>query len=473
VLLSQHFCGMILDCIRFPYRARMQSWASGDHAPVPVVWMKAPPGAKVFTGPSLFRSRIWDTDPDNQGPGEQHPYDPDPCKPQWVYARKPVLAIYRGQHACGSEQALRYGGIPGKDAPLALDEFGRCIDCGGIIVTQVTEDIVLDAQAYADALAAKEATAQVVLVQEFDPTAAVVTQAEADLLLGAEVDSTVTFEGGGGIVSAKTSMPVGSFVPYFGTLPEDMLACDGGVVSRTTYADLFALVGTTFGPGNGTTTFTLPDLRGRTIIGANEDEISDGRHYSREAGQWYGSDELVIEKENLPNEGIQVGWNSSNLEQSGGEFFKILTEYAGSDDSVTSGPLGSGYPLDITPPSLALNWGIVWRSTDVSAIGGEGATRTEGVLAADGVELDDATLVLYDAATVSKTAGYQGVRLPPDKPGAIIVLHSDDTDGVLYVYPPDGAHFSGLSTNVPIAMDQEETRVFYRVSATLWFTATI
>jgi len=51
------------------------------------------------------------------------------------------------------------------------------------------------------------------------------------------------------------------------TAPNGWLLCDGSAVSRTTYANLFALVGTAFGAGNGTTTFNLPDLRGRSIIG--------------------------------------------------------------------------------------------------------------------------------------------------------------------------------------------------------------
>jgi microcystin-dependent protein len=45
------------------------------------------------------------------------------------------------------------------------------------------------------------------------------------------------------------------------------LVCDGSAVSRTTYAQLFGLVGTTFGAGDGSTTFNVPDLRGRMVIG--------------------------------------------------------------------------------------------------------------------------------------------------------------------------------------------------------------
>lgn len=52
------------------------------------------------------------------------------------------------------------------------------------------------------------------------------------------------------------------------TPPTGFLACDGSAVSRTTYATLYAVIGTSFGVGNGTTTFNVPDLRGRVPVGA-------------------------------------------------------------------------------------------------------------------------------------------------------------------------------------------------------------
>jgi len=51
-------------------------------------------------------------------------------------------------------------------------------------------------------------------------------------------------------------------------VPVSWLECDGTAVSRTTYASLFSIIGTTWGVGNGTTTFNVPDLRGRAPVGA-------------------------------------------------------------------------------------------------------------------------------------------------------------------------------------------------------------
>jgi microcystin-dependent protein len=57
---------------------------------------------------------------------------------------------------------------------------------------------------------------------------------------------------------------VGTIKPWGkATAPSGYLLCDGSAVSRTTYADLFAVVGTTYGVGNGSTTFNVPDLQGK------------------------------------------------------------------------------------------------------------------------------------------------------------------------------------------------------------------
>jgi microcystin-dependent protein len=68
---------------------------------------------------------------------------------------------------------------------------------------------------------------------------------------------------------AQYSTPTGMLVHSVTlNMGEGWLLCDGSEVSRTTYANLFAQIGTRYGAGNGTTTFALPDCRGRSIIGA-------------------------------------------------------------------------------------------------------------------------------------------------------------------------------------------------------------
>lgn len=60
----------------------------------------------------------------------------------------------------------------------------------------------------------------------------------------------------------------GIIIPWSDTsVPSGFLECNGANVSRSTYAALFAIVGTTYGSGNGSTTFTLPDLQDDVVVG--------------------------------------------------------------------------------------------------------------------------------------------------------------------------------------------------------------
>lgn len=62
--------------------------------------------------------------------------------------------------------------------------------------------------------------------------------------------------------------PVGSVVMHAGpSAPAGYLFCRGQTISRTTYASLFAAIGVTYGAGDGSTTFTLPNLQGRVPVG--------------------------------------------------------------------------------------------------------------------------------------------------------------------------------------------------------------
>lgn len=65
--------------------------------------------------------------------------------------------------------------------------------------------------------------------------------------------------------------PAGSSVDFFGSVaPPGSRFCFGQALSRTEYAALFAAIGTTYGVGDGTTTFNLPDCRGRVIAGQDD-----------------------------------------------------------------------------------------------------------------------------------------------------------------------------------------------------------
>lgn len=70
--------------------------------------------------------------------------------------------------------------------------------------------------------------------------------------------------------------PVGVIIPYGGTaIPTGWLLCDGRAVSRTIYAGLFAVIGTAYGAGDGSTTFNIPDLREAVPKGAGLTGLSN------------------------------------------------------------------------------------------------------------------------------------------------------------------------------------------------------
>jgi microcystin-dependent protein len=74
-------------------------------------------------------------------------------------------------------------------------------------------------------------------------------------------------------VAVAMSVPAGTVVAYTGDIslgpPDGWLICDGLEVSRTTFPELFAAIGVSHGIGDGTTTFNLPDYRGRFLRGVD------------------------------------------------------------------------------------------------------------------------------------------------------------------------------------------------------------
>ena len=83
------------------------------------------------------------------------------------------------------------------------------------------------------------------------------------------------------------------------TPPEHALACDGAAVSRAAYPELFGAIGTTFGAGNGSTTFNLPDLRGRFVRGTGGNAAALGVAQGDAIRNITGSLTLIMDNETL------------------------------------------------------------------------------------------------------------------------------------------------------------------------------
>ena len=110
---------------------------------------------------------------------------------------------------------------------------------------------------------------------------------------GTGADVALVADANGVVKQVAPYVPPGAVIPFaMATAPAGWLICDGSAVSRTTYADLFASIGTTYGTGNNTTTFNLPDLRGEFIRGSDNGRGLDaGRaHGSVQSGTLVGAD---------------------------------------------------------------------------------------------------------------------------------------------------------------------------------------
>lgn len=108
--------------------------------------------------------------------------------------------------------------------------------------------------------------------------------------------------------------------------PPKFLLCDGRAISRSTYSDLFSVIGTSFGVGNGTTTFNLPDLRQKVPAGASLTKI---------IGVTEGSDSQILTQAQLPTH-THTATLSSNAAYSGTGSTRYLKTGSRPDFIITS-----------------------------------------------------------------------------------------------------------------------------------------
>ena len=139
--------------------------------------------------------------------------------------------------------------------------------------------------------------------------------------------------------------PTGSVIPYAGaSAPTGWLICDGSAVSRSTYAVLFAIIGTTFGSGDGSTTFNLPDLRGRGVIGVG----AGSGLTNRVLGATGGEETHILTTPEIPSHNHALGFIA--LENTGGS--SGTRAYPG---TANTGSAGGGGAHNNMQPFMALN----------------------------------------------------------------------------------------------------------------------
>ena len=155
--------------------------------------------------------------------------------------------------------------------------------------------------------------------------------------------------------NASSSMPAGSVTAFAGSsAPTGWLLCAGQAVSRTTYAALFAVIGTTYGSGNGSTTFNLPDLRGRVPVGMDNMGGTDaGRlDYTNTLGGVGGEQYHTLTVQELPAHSHTMNNAQFNT---AAPFFAAGGNY-GQNVQGTTSSVGSGWAHNNMQPNILLNY---------------------------------------------------------------------------------------------------------------------
>jgi microcystin-dependent protein len=122
------------------------------------------------------------------------------------------------------------------------------------------------------------------------------------------------------LISGASSLPVGLLAPYAGSsAPSGWLLCNGQAVSRSTYASLFAVCGTSYGAGDGSTTFNVPDLRGRVPVGTDTMSTSAANRIPglTSLGVGGGVSSIQLTAANLPSHTHAISAHSHVLSDAG------------------------------------------------------------------------------------------------------------------------------------------------------------
>ena len=154
-----------------------------------------------------------------------------------------------------------------------------------------------------------------------------------------------------------SSIPSGAVMDFAGsTAPAGWLLCAGQAVSRTTFNALFVAIGTTYGAGDGSTTFNLPDLRGRTTAGVDNMNGSAANRVTSGGsgiagttlGAAGGAETVTLTTAQLASHTHTGGVASGNQ-------WSSASNPCNNDTSGNTGSAGSGNPHNNMPPAMMLN----------------------------------------------------------------------------------------------------------------------
>jgi hypothetical protein len=173
--------------------------------------------------------------------------------------------------------------------------------------------------------------------------------------------------------SVSAGVPTGSVNAYAGsTAPAGWLLCYGQAVSRSTYADLFSAIATTYGAGDGSTTFNLPDLRGRSLFGKDDMGGSAANRVTNAGssitgttlGASGGAQNVTLTLSQIPSHQHSgtiynvsgAGPTNSGYYDAGNGYPLYRTDLSNSVGSASVVPEGGGTSHQNMPPAMIMNY---------------------------------------------------------------------------------------------------------------------
>lgn len=212
--------------------------------------------------------------------------------------------------------------------------------------------------------------------------------------------------------------PIGAIAPFAGvTTPQNWLLCDGREVSREIYSELFAIIGTTWGAGDGSTSFNLPDLRNRMPVGAGDDYTLASKG---------GASTYKLTQAQLPNISLGIDYYQS------GDDGKYISANKGNGVYVGTGNtniIGNGEAINNMPPYAGTYYIIKAKqsagviATVVDTLNSSSAT--DALSANMGRQLNSSLLKKLWENPSPSDFGF---------PAQDIKLSSDDYDYLIWIY---------------------------------------
>lgn len=147
-------------------------------------------------------------------------------------------------------------------------------------------------------------------------------------------------------------MPAGSIMPYAGsTAPDGYILCDGSAVSRSIYSKLFTAIGTTYGSGDGSNTFNVPNLKGKVVVGYNSNETE-----FNSLGVTGGEKTHILTVDEIPSHDHDIRYSLEGVAHSGSGNNLVGKQNTGDNWDKHDAQTGGGQAHNNLQPYIVLNY---------------------------------------------------------------------------------------------------------------------